>query len=103
MRHLLLYAGAFVIAVVFYLLQQALRTSFYPFVMPPLTPALLDAFFVVIYGLCGLVMFGALAEYGWRLREKRRLSKPRMVLALKPTETIRTKTAQTAPKNNVFY
>jgi type VI protein secretion system component VasK len=106
MRSLALYIAGQVSAVVFYVLQQHLRAHYYQFLMPPMSPALIDGLFVIVYMLCGLIMVGAMVNYGWRIYAKRRLSRPKMQAALKTSEqakaqAMRQQAAQ--PRTKAFH
>lgn len=102
MRHMTLYGGAFVSAILFYLLQQYLRSAYYPRLMPPLTGATIDALFTIIYGLCAFVMIGATTDFLWRRYAKRQLMKQRLVPGLKAAPKPDRPTT-TPAKSKVFH
>ena len=102
MRHVRLYGGAFVCAIVFYLLQQALRASYYGHLTPPMSGAVVDGMFAVVYGLCIFVMIGATTDLLWRHYARRQAMKRR--LAFKALSTSRPARETTpARKSKVFY
>lgn len=103
MRRILRYVFALITILVFSLLQQHFRVHFYPHLVKPMTPALADGLFGFIYLMCVFVMVGTFVEYIWLIREKRRLSRPKMDAALHSIEKIRQRQAQSASsKSNVW-